>query len=273
MLFQSGEMPERLGVYVNVHLVSDSTGETLAGVLRAVCAQFDNIMPVEHAYFLVRSMRQLERVMGEIEASPGMIIATVSSEEQRSALEAFAHAGKYPLSFALDSPIEIMSEFIGQDVVGGKAGLLERGPSEQAEFAINLRRFIDALDGCVGQDEQNTVGSNKTQLPVPKRDLDELKEAGEKLLAAPTRPATKNALSRFLESLERVLAQLRRVFESVTDQMAHTRDTPFSQYVTSFAKAAGTASGYGAMAAVASLLFNGNDLFTKAAMLLSKFFN
>ena len=59
-------MRERLAIYFNVHLVSDSTGETLAGVMRATCAQFDNILPVEHSYFLVRSARQLERVLKEI---------------------------------------------------------------------------------------------------------------------------------------------------------------------------------------------------------------
>ena len=62
----------RLGTYCNVHLVSDSTGETLAGVMRATCAQFDGILPIEHSYFLVRSARQLDRVVREIEGAPGV---------------------------------------------------------------------------------------------------------------------------------------------------------------------------------------------------------
>ena len=55
--------PQRLSIYFNVHLVSDSTGETLNAVQRAACAQFENVQPLEHNYYLVRSERQLERAM------------------------------------------------------------------------------------------------------------------------------------------------------------------------------------------------------------------
>ena len=60
-------MNPKVAVYFNVHLVSDSTGETLNAVMRAACAQFDNIAPLEHNYYLVRSPKQLERVLKEIE--------------------------------------------------------------------------------------------------------------------------------------------------------------------------------------------------------------
>ena len=52
-----------LTTYFNVHLVSDSTGETLNAVMRAACSQFDNVSPLEHNYYLVRSPRQIERVL------------------------------------------------------------------------------------------------------------------------------------------------------------------------------------------------------------------
>ena len=51
----------RLSIYFNVHLVSDSTGETLNAVMRAAAAQFDRTIPLEHNYYLVRSERQLDR--------------------------------------------------------------------------------------------------------------------------------------------------------------------------------------------------------------------
>ena len=51
----------RLATYFHVHLVSDSTGETLNAMARAVCARFENVLPIEHIYALVRSPRQLER--------------------------------------------------------------------------------------------------------------------------------------------------------------------------------------------------------------------
>src|SRR5678816_583418 len=54
----------RLATYFHVHLVSDSTGETLNAMARAVCARFDNVLPIEHIYALVRSQRQLDRALG-----------------------------------------------------------------------------------------------------------------------------------------------------------------------------------------------------------------
>jgi len=51
--------------YFHLHLVSDSTGETLITVARAVAAQYANVTPVEHVYPLVRSQKQLDRVLAE----------------------------------------------------------------------------------------------------------------------------------------------------------------------------------------------------------------
>ena len=51
------------GNYFHLHLVSDSTGETLITVARAVAAQYANVTPVEHVYPLVRSQKQLERAL------------------------------------------------------------------------------------------------------------------------------------------------------------------------------------------------------------------
>ena len=79
--------PSRLATYFHIHLVSDSTGETLNAMARAVCARFDNVLPIEHIYALVRSPRQLERVLGEIDGAPGVVLHTIVDEELRGALE------------------------------------------------------------------------------------------------------------------------------------------------------------------------------------------
>ena len=39
-------MTSRLATYFHVHLVSDSTGETLNALARAVCARFENVLLV-----------------------------------------------------------------------------------------------------------------------------------------------------------------------------------------------------------------------------------
>ena len=65
-----------IGIYFHVHMVSDSTGETLMEVMRASVAQFQNVRPIEHLYALVRSPRQLERALEHIQAYPGIVMFT-----------------------------------------------------------------------------------------------------------------------------------------------------------------------------------------------------
>ena len=65
---------KRLAQYFHIHLVSDSTGETLVNIMKASVAQFDGVIPIEHLYALVRSERQMEKVVSAIAESPGMVI-------------------------------------------------------------------------------------------------------------------------------------------------------------------------------------------------------
>jgi regulator of PEP synthase PpsR (kinase-PPPase family) len=74
-------------VQFHVHLVSDATGETLSAVAKAACAQFELVRPIDHTYALVRSPRQLDRVLDEIEVSPGIVMFTLINPILRTRLE------------------------------------------------------------------------------------------------------------------------------------------------------------------------------------------
>ncbi|MEQ1709417.1 MAG: pyruvate, water dikinase regulatory protein [Terricaulis sp.] len=142
-------MRERLATYFNVHLVSDSTGETLAGVMRATCAQFDNILPIEHSYFLVRSSRQLERVIGEIESAPGVVMYTLSNLEHRGMLEAHCRDVGIPCVAVLDPVLDTVSRYLGQEL-NHRVG---------ASRKLNAEYFkrIDALDFAMYHDDGQQV--------------------------------------------------------------------------------------------------------------------
>ena len=68
--------------YFHLHLISDSTGETLITVARAAAAQYAKIMPVEHVHPLVRTQKQLDRVLTEIEEMPGIVLYTCRIDPQ-----------------------------------------------------------------------------------------------------------------------------------------------------------------------------------------------
>jgi regulator of PEP synthase PpsR (kinase-PPPase family) len=63
--------------FFHLHLVSDSTGETLITVARAASAQYINASAVEHVYPAVRTSKQLDRVIAAIEESPGVVLYTL----------------------------------------------------------------------------------------------------------------------------------------------------------------------------------------------------
>jgi regulator of PEP synthase PpsR (kinase-PPPase family) len=138
-------MTQRIGTYFNVHLVSDSTGETLAGVMRASCAQFDHILPIEHSYYLVRSTRQLERVLKEIEAAPGVVMFTISNNDLRGRLEARCRELGAPCVAVLDPVLDMLSRYLGQE-------LNHRIGASRALDADYFRR-MDALNFAMGHDD------------------------------------------------------------------------------------------------------------------------
>ena len=71
---------------VHLHLVSDSTGETVTTVARACVAQFEGVVPVEHVWSFVRSRPQVDQVLSMVKALPGVVIFTLLSPDLRQVL-------------------------------------------------------------------------------------------------------------------------------------------------------------------------------------------
>lgn len=103
----------RLATYFHVHLVSDSTGETLNAMAKAVTARFDGVIPIEHIYALVRSPKQMARVLEEIEAAPGVVLHTLVDRELREQLEDGCRQLDMPQIGALDPLVGALSRYLG----------------------------------------------------------------------------------------------------------------------------------------------------------------
>lgn len=135
----------RLATYFHVHLVSDSTGETLNAMARAVCAQFEHVLPIEHIYALVRSQRQLDRALADIEEAPGVVIHTIFDEGLRGSLEDGCRRLDMPCIAALDPLISAMSRYLGASI-SRRIG---------AQHALDNDYFnrMDALNYAIGHDD------------------------------------------------------------------------------------------------------------------------
>lgn len=152
----------RLKIYFNVHLVSDSTGETLNAVMRAACAQFNNVQPLEHNYYLVRSKRQLERVMREIESAPGVVWFTISDAELRMELENFCRERGVPMLPVLDGSVAMLSRHLGMsatDKIAGQHAL-------DAEYFERMEAINYALTHDDGQNTDGLRGADVVLLGV-----------------------------------------------------------------------------------------------------------
>jgi regulator of PEP synthase PpsR (kinase-PPPase family) len=109
----------RYATFFHIHLVSDSTGETLNAMARAVCARFENVLPIEHYYALVRSPRQLERALADIEDAPGMVMHTIVDDTLRAALEEGCRRLDMPCIAALDPLVSALSGIWARRSPGG----------------------------------------------------------------------------------------------------------------------------------------------------------
>ena len=139
----------RISTFLNVHLVSDSTGETLNAVLRAVAPLFEGVTPLEHSYYLVRSRRQLDRVLAEIESFPGVVLFTIAAHDLRDVLvDHCKHLG-IPALPLLDQVLTMWEHHLKM-----RAG--EKTGSKQA-LDENYFRRIDALNYTMAHDDGQMV--------------------------------------------------------------------------------------------------------------------
>ncbi|NNM73689.1 pyruvate, phosphate dikinase/phosphoenolpyruvate synthase regulator [Enterovirga aerilata] len=99
--------------YFHLHLVSDSTGETLIAVARAAAAQYEGVSAIEHVYPLVRSSKQLDRVISEIDAAPGLVLYTLVDRELAGRLEEACRATGCPHLSVLAPVHALLESYLG----------------------------------------------------------------------------------------------------------------------------------------------------------------
>ena len=142
-------MPHRTASYFHLHLVSDATGETLITVARAAAAQYATVSPIEHIYPLVRSEKQLDRVLTEIEASPGIVLYTLLDRHLTDRLEKKCKALSLPVLSILGPVLSLFQAYLGAETT----------PRVGAQHTLNAEYFkrIDALNYTMLHDDGQHV--------------------------------------------------------------------------------------------------------------------
>ena len=97
----------------HIHLVSDSTGETLNALANAALAQFENVDVQVHFYALVRGEHQLARALDHITITPGLVFFTLANQELRDRLIYRCDALLIECVDVLDAPVTALRGFLG----------------------------------------------------------------------------------------------------------------------------------------------------------------
>ena len=131
--------------YFHLHLISDATGETLITVARAAAAQYAKVTPVEHMHPLVRTQKQLDRVLDEIEEQPGIVLYTLLQENLVARLEQKCRDLGVPYLSILGPVLHLFQAYLGAESTH-KVG---------AQHTLNAEYFrrIDALNYTMLHDD------------------------------------------------------------------------------------------------------------------------
>ncbi|SES43778.1 pyruvate, water dikinase regulatory protein [Rhizobium sp. NFR03] len=99
--------------YFHLHLISDSTGETLIAAGRAAAAQFQTYHALEHVYPLIRNRKQLMQVLESIDTAPGIVLYTIVDRELSDIINAQCQQIGVPCVSVLEPIIDLFQTYLG----------------------------------------------------------------------------------------------------------------------------------------------------------------
>lgn len=138
-------MASDLPSYFHLHLVSDSTGETLTTIAKAASVQYALVRPIEHVHPLVRTARQMKRVLQEIEQAPGIVLYTITNHQLSEELERRCAELKIPCLAVLQPIMQVLESYLGAP----------RTPTVAGQHVLDADYFrrIDALNFTMAHDD------------------------------------------------------------------------------------------------------------------------
>ena len=133
---------------LNVHLVSDSTGETVQAIARAAVAQFEDTQLAEHTHPFLSHVEQVDAVVGRIAARPGLTFFTIVTPEVREALVLALRRAGLPYVDVLGPVLETLTDVLQQQAKGR--------PGLQHVLDNSYFNRIDAMQYTLAHDDGQT---------------------------------------------------------------------------------------------------------------------
>ena len=134
----------------HLHLISDSTGETVDAVARACLSQFDSVKPIRHVWNMVRSSGQLNEIITEIEANPGIILYTLVDRGLQKFLDSESRRLTMPCVSVLDPVVSTLRLYLGVEA--------QAEPGRQHVMDAEYFNRIEALNFVLSHDDGQSSG-------------------------------------------------------------------------------------------------------------------
>jgi regulator of PEP synthase PpsR (kinase-PPPase family) len=129
----------------HVHLVSDSTGETVSSVARACLVQYEGIFVQEHIWSLVRTRGQLDKVIQAIERDRGPVLYTLVDQELRDLVRDHCRRLQLPCVGVLDQVMSMLAVHFHSKS--------EQWPGRQHQLDEGYFDRIDAMHYTLAHDD------------------------------------------------------------------------------------------------------------------------
>lgn len=134
---------------LDLHLVSDSSGETVSSVARACQVQFEDVDVRHHQWWLIRTRGQATRVLDAIAAAPGPVLYTVMDPAIRAVLEEGFARIEIPYIPILDPVLSTLSAVLDLPVRGK--------PGRQHVMDADYFRRIEAMQFTIDHDDGQVI--------------------------------------------------------------------------------------------------------------------
>ncbi len=129
----------------HLHLVSDSTGETVSSVARATLAQFEGVHAEEHIWSLVRTKGQMEKIIAGLDSHPGIVMFTLVDAGLREALRQACAKRALPCIPILSHVVREFSSYLQEEATGA--------PGTQHELSEDYFTRVDAINFALEHDD------------------------------------------------------------------------------------------------------------------------
>jgi regulator of PEP synthase PpsR (kinase-PPPase family) len=130
---------------LHLHLLSDSTGETLELIAKACLAQFEGVEVRRHLWPMIRSEGHLDRVLDDIERRPGLVLYTLVNSNIRRDLEQKTRRRGIHAVSALDPVTNALSAILGQQA--------KAQPGKQHALDAAYFARVDAIQFSIAHDD------------------------------------------------------------------------------------------------------------------------